>query len=175
MDDLGERAGWTRTVRAALCVLLAAAAAPIDPVSAMRDRAVRAPAPPAAIDFASITTRMAASKLVRKRLLAKIYIVPLELGGSKSPANSGYVTPEAAASHALLAASVAAYVQRDRLDHLRIDPEYRGLSIIPSRLRILIEHRGTKERYRRVIDVWGCAPCLPFVPLPDPDAPTHTA
>lgn len=160
----------------ALCAVFALLLSPLALASAPRERPVRAPAPvpptvaPSAIDFPGITTRMAASKLVRKHLLAKIYFVPLELGGSKSPANSGYVTPEAAQAHALLTASIAAYVARDRLDHLRIEPDYKGDSIIPSRIRILVEHRGTKERYLRVIDVWGCTACLPFVPLPDLDA-----
>ncbi|WP_052508035.1 hypothetical protein [Sphingomonas hengshuiensis] len=128
------------------------------------------PAPPLARDFSDITTAAAAAKLVRKHLLVRIHFFPTEFGGPNTRPNIGYVTPEAAASHALLIKMLAAYIERGRLDHLEIVPEYRGSGIVPIRIRMTATHSRSSERYERAIEVWDCGLCPPLDPLPDPDA-----
>jgi hypothetical protein len=145
---------------------------PVPPATAARaGQRVLIPAPPLAPDFSAITTRAAAGKLVRKRLLVRIHFFPTELGGPKTRINIGYVTPEAAASHALLVEMLSAYVERGRLDHLLIEPEYKGTSIIPTRIRMTASHSQGGKSFERVIEVWDCGFCAPLEPLPDPDAP----
>ncbi|MDP5279984.1 hypothetical protein Q9Q95_13700 [Sphingomonas sp. DG1-23] len=129
------------------------------------------PAPPLAPDFSAVTSRKEAAKLVRKRLLVKIHFFPVELGGQKIRINTGYVTPEAAMSHALLTRMLAAYRERDLLDQLEITADYKGDSIIPTRLLVKASHSQGGKRYERVIEVWDCGFCAPLEPLPDPDAP----
>ena len=126
-------------------------------------------APPAAPDFSDVTTRTIAGKLVRKRQLVKIHFFPTELGGPNTKINTGYVTPEAAASHARLIEMLSAYVERGRLDHLEIVPDYKGLSIVPTRILIKATHSRGGDRFERVIEVWDCGLCPPLDPLPDPD------
>ncbi len=114
-----------------------------------------------------------AAKLVRKRQLVRIYFFPTELGGPKSRVNIGYVTPEAAASQALLIEMLAVYFARDLIDRLEVAPDYKGESIVPTRLRFKAWHSGGGKRYERVIEVWDCGLCPPLAPLPDPDAPSE--
>lgn len=168
--DRAERAGWSRRPRALLCAATALLC-PLPPVAAARPgQQVIVPAPPLAPDFSTITTRAAAAKLVRKHMLVRIHLVPVALGGPKTRANSIYVTPEAAASHALLTDMLVAYVERGRLNHLEIEPEYKGDSIVPTRLRIRMSHNRGGERFERVVEIWACGICPPLEPLPDPDA-----
>ncbi len=132
---------------------------------------IRIPAPPLALDYAAITTRAEAGKLVRKRLLVKIHFFPVELGGPNTRVNTGYVPPEAALSHAQLVDSLSRYIEQDRINRLEIVPEYDGASIIPRRIRMTATHSRGTGRFERVIEIWGCGLCLPADPLPDPDAP----
>jgi len=129
------------------------------------------PAPPLAPDFSAITTRAAAGKLVRKRLLVKIHFFPTELGGEDVRFNIGYVTPEAAASQARLVEMLSRYMERDLVDRLEIEPEYKGNSVVPSRIRMKARHSRGGKSFESVIEVWGCGVCAPFEPLPDPGAP----
>jgi len=127
------------------------------------------PAPPLAPDFSAVTTRAEAARLARKHVLVRIHFFPTELGGPKGRINTGYVTLEAAAAHARLVDMLAAYAERGRIDHLEIVPEYKGDSIIPSRIRMTARHSRTGERYERSIEIWDCGVCPPLDPLPDPD------
>jgi hypothetical protein len=166
--DRDARAGWTRGTAAYLCATIALLL-PLLPAAARADRQVVIPAPPLAPNFSTVTTRAAAAKLVRKHQLVRIHFFPTELGGPKTKANTGYVTPEAAASHALLVEMLAAYVERGRLDHLLIEPEYKGESVVPTRIRVKASHSRGGDSFERVVEVWDCGICPPLDPLPDPD------
>lgn len=172
MKDRSEAARRTSPGRHALHVALAllALSLPAATASLAGQRTV-IPAPPLAPDYAAITTRAEAGKLVRKRLLVKIHFFPVELGGPNTRINTGYVTPEAALSHARLVESLALYAGRGMVDRLEIVPEYDGPSVVPRRIRMTATDSRGGDRYERVIEVWGCGPCLPSDPLPDPDAP----
>lgn len=141
------------------------------PAASLAEQRVVIPVPPLAPDYAAITSRKEAAKLVRKRLLVRIHFFPVELGGPKGPRNTGYVTPEAAMSHALLTEMLAEYGKRGLVDHLVIEPEYKGDSVVPSRIRMTASHSRGGKSFVRVIEVWGCGLCPPVEPLPDPDAP----
>jgi len=169
--DRGERAGWSRRTGALLCAAMALLL-PLPRATATRaGRQVLIPAPPMAPDFSTVTTRAAAGKLVRKRQLVRIHFFPTELGGPKTKVNTGYVTPQAAASHALLIEMLSAYVERGRLDRLLIQPEYKGTSIVPTRIRVKASHSQGGDSFERAIEIWDCGFCAPLDPLPDPDRP----
>jgi hypothetical protein len=150
-----------RTVLKALALLLAFALAA--PATAGQEAATQTP------DFSTVTTRAAAGRLVRKHRLVKIHYVPTALGGPNFKHNIGYVTPEAAAAHAQLTEMLARYVERDLVDQLEIEPDYKGASIVPSRIRVKASHSRGGKSFESVIDVWGCGVCAAFEPLPDPD------
>lgn len=169
MSVRGYKAGRVRRIGRLLYAAMAALL-PLSPASDARpQQRVVLPAPPLAPDFSAVTTRAEAAKLVRKHRLVRIHLAPTELGGPKTRANITYVTPQAVASHALLIEMLAAYVARDRLNHLEIEPEYKGDSIVPTRLRIKASHNRGGDSFERVIEVWACGFCAPLEPLPDPD------
>lgn len=148
--------------------LLAAAPALASPIAT--PLAARQEAPPPAPDFSAVTTRTAAGRLVRKRVLVKIHFFPPEFGGPRTRYNIGYVTPEAAAAHAQLVDALSRYIEYGLVDQLEIEPEYRGDSVVPARIRMIASHSRGGKRYERVIEIWGCGLCVPYDPLPDPDA-----
>lgn len=171
MADRNEEAGSVRRTGLSLCAAMALSF-PLPPATAAGvDRQVVVPAPPLAPDFSTVTTRAAAAKLARKHVLTRIHLFPTELGGPNSRTNTGYVTPEAAASHASLIEMLSAYVARDRLDHLEILPEYKGESIVPTRIVFKASHSKGGDSFERVIEIWDCGICPPLDPLPAPDRP----
>ncbi|MDT8760364.1 hypothetical protein MZO42_16810 [Sphingomonas psychrotolerans] len=155
--------------RAALPLTLALLCSPVAAAAAAQTTVI--PAPPLAPDFSAVTSRKEAAKLVRKHLLVKIHFFPVELGGQNIRINTGYVTPEAAMAHALFTAMLTAYRERDLLDQLQVDADYKGDSIVPTRLRLKASHSRGGKSYERVIEIWDCGFCAPLEPLPDPDAP----
>ena len=171
MADRGEKARQTRRTGTLLGAALALLLPPPPATATRAGQRVLVPAPPLAPDFSTVTTRAAAGKLVRKRLLVKIHFFPVELGGQKIRINTGYVTPEAATAHALLTRMLAAYRERDLLDQLMITADYKGDSIIPTRLLMTASHSQGGKSIERVIEVWDCGFCAPLEPLPDPDRP----
>jgi hypothetical protein len=153
--------------RAALHAALALLLLPAPPASAApRPTGQQAQAPQP--DFSQVTTRTAASRLARKHQLVKIHVFPTELGGPDIKPNIVYVTPEAAAAHAQLTEMLSRYVERDLVDHLEIEPDYRGLSIVPTRIRFKATHSHGGESFERVIGVWGGVWSAPE-PLSEPD------
>lgn len=162
---LRKRQGGALQLALALLVL----PVPMAPVALAGQRAI--PAPPLAPDYAAVTTKREAARLVRKHLLVKIHFFPVELGGPKTSVNIGYVTPEAAASHWRLTQMLSRYGARGLIDRLEIVPEYKGLSIVPSRIRMTASHSRGGRSFERVIEIWDCGLCPPLDPLPDPDAP----
>jgi hypothetical protein len=157
--------------RAALTLALALACAlPI--ATASPAQTIVVPAPPL-LNYAAVTSRREAARLVRKRLLVKIQFFPVELGGPKGAANTGYLPLAAALSHAQLVEMLSRYGERGLIDQLEIIPEYKGYSIIPTRLLMKASHSRGGKSFERVIEVWDCGFCAPLEPLPDPDAPSE--
>lgn len=167
MADRSRRARRCHGGALALALLILSFA----PISAALARQEVVPSPPLVPDYAAVTTKREAARLVRKHLLVKIHFFPVELGGPKTAINIGYVTPEAAASHALLTEMLSRYGERGLIDRLEIVPEYKGPSIVPSRIRMKASHSRGGKSFERVIEIWDCGFCPPFDPLPDPDAP----
>lgn len=92
--------------------------------------------PVAGLDFSQVTSRARAMKLVREGRLRAILLVPAELSGPDVKENRVYVTPDAARAHAASTAQLAELFRRKRVSWLNIEPIYRGLSFVPSRIRI---------------------------------------
>jgi len=102
-------------------------------------------------DYSTIDSNEKALNLYKKGELSKIYLMPLEFGGQESPMNSLYV-PEFAQT----------FKQRfdKMIEQLLIDgkklsysaePEYKGKSFIPSKLRISVN--GESE-FKETINIW---------------------
>lgn len=107
-------------------------------------------------DFTGITTKAAANRLVREGRLVKIHLFPTELGGPvKEWSNIGYITPEAAEARDLLIAALESDLDEERIDQLRIEPDYRDTSIIPTRIRFKAWHsQRAGGDFEMVLEVW---------------------
>jgi hypothetical protein len=107
-------------------------------------------------DFSTITTKAAANRLVREGRLVKIHLFPVELGGpAKDRYNIGYITPEAAEAHSLLISVLEKDADDAAIDEIRVEPHYRGNSIIPTRIRFKAWHsQRAGGEYETVLEVW---------------------
>lgn len=141
---------WGR-LALALAGLLLALGALILGAAAMAQEQDRPPA-----DFTPITTKAAANRLVREGRLVKIHLFPTELGGpAKERSNIVYITPEAAEARDLLIAALESDLDEERIDQLHIEPDYRGTSIIPTRIRFKAWHsQRAGGEFEMVVEVW---------------------
>ncbi|MDC7812009.1 hypothetical protein [Sphingomonas koreensis] len=147
---------WRR-LGLALAGMLLALGALILVSAAMAQEADRAPATPdlTAPDFTSITTKAAANRLVRAGRLVKIHYFPTELGGpAKDRYNIGYITPEAAEARELLIGTLERDVEDGTIDQMRIVPDYKGTSIVPTRIRFMAWHSERGGEFEVVLEVW---------------------
>lgn len=112
--------------------------------------------PPRAPDFTAVTTRAAANRLVREGKLVKIHFFPTELGGpAKDRFNIGYITPEAAEARSLLISTLERDLDEGTIDKMAIEPDYKGNSIIPSRIRFKAWHSEREGgAFETVLEVW---------------------
>jgi hypothetical protein len=108
----------------------------------------------AAPDFSDITTRAAAKRLVREGRLVEISLFPVELGGPDDLQNTSYITPEAAFVRELVIGTLSRFFEEDVIDQLRILPEYKGESIVPSRIGMHSRHSGQEGSFNTTIEVW---------------------
>ncbi|MCW4462192.1 hypothetical protein OK349_10785 [Sphingomonas sp. BT-65] len=62
------------------------------------------------------------------------------MGGPKDTVNTGYITPEAAEARALLIGTLERFTDKGLIDKMAVEPNYRGTSIIPTRLHFKAWH-----------------------------------
>ena len=141
---------WGR-LALALAGLLLALGALILASAAMAQEKDRAPE-----DFTTITTKAAANRLAREGRLVKIHLFPTELGGpAKERYNISYIPPEAAEARDLLISVLESDLDEERIDQMRIEPDYRDNSIIPTRIRFKAWHsQRAGGEFEMVLEVW---------------------
>lgn len=135
---------------------LAGLTLPPAPTAAARQEDRVPGAPDFTPDFTTVTTKAAANRLVREGRLVKIHFFPTELGGpTKEPHNIGYITPEAAEARSLLIGTLERFRDNGTIDQMAIEPDYKGESIIPTRIRFKAWH-GEREggEFEAVVEVW---------------------
>lgn len=87
-------------------------------------------------DFSAVTSRRAAEALVRDGRLVRVSIFPTELGGPDEPENYTFVPPAVAYTRTtLVLPSLKRLSRKSGATHLDAEPEYRGNSFIPARIR----------------------------------------
>jgi len=148
---------WGRLALALAGIMLVFGALIIG-AAAMAQEKDRPPAAPdlTAPDFTGVTTKTAANRLVREGRLVKIHLFPTELGGpAKDRYNIVYVTPEAAEARSLMIGTLEADLEEGRIDQMRIMPDYKGTSIVPTRIRFKAWHsQRAGGAYETVLEVW---------------------
>ena len=108
----------------------------------------------AAPDFSDVTEEADVETLVAQGRLVPILVVPPEFGGSEDAVNTAYVTPEAAAEKELIDATLVDLAEQGLLNSFELEPEYRGESLIPTKLTFRANHKGEGERFDLTVEVW---------------------
>ncbi|MCZ8020113.1 hypothetical protein [Novosphingobium sp.] len=112
------------------------------------------PAPDLARDFARASTPQAVAALAERGQLVKIYLFPLEVGGPEDPMNVAWVTPAALRQAEAVTDKIIALLEQGKVDSLDVQPEYKGDSRIPSRIRYIATHKTGPAKLDRVVEVW---------------------
>lgn len=142
----GSRFG--RNARSALAVLTLAFTITTSSTLATAPEAVN-PGP----DFSTVTSKAAARKFVRTGDLVEIHFFPVELGGPDEPHNIGYVPPFAAEARQLLLRTLIRQMKEGLIDQMVVEPDYRGASIIPTRLTMKAWHSTRKGSFGGTIHI----------------------
>ena len=132
----------------ALAGLLLAASPATPSAAAQEDRVDNAP------DFSAVTTKAAAARLAREGRLVKIHLFPTELGGPDDPANIGYITPEAADARDRIIGTLRRFADEGLIDRMEVEPDYRGTSHIPTRIRFKAWQSKGGPPIEMVLEVW---------------------
>ncbi|AQR74890.1 hypothetical protein BXU08_15590 [Sphingomonas sp. LM7] len=122
----------------------------------LAQRVILLGAPPMPFKFSQIRSREHADRLLAFGSLVKIYLFPTNLGGDDDPRNIVYVTPDAAEAHAAIVGRLRRFVQGHEENELEIRPEYKGGSIVPTRIHFIASHRSGGERFEEEVRVWQC-------------------
>lgn len=121
---------------------------------AFAQRSIRFEMPAMPLVLETITDRRAAEMLVDRGLLVKSWFYPRELGGPDDPENVAYITTSAAKDRAALIRKLKRLLEQDVIDQLDVQADYKGKSIIPSRLRYTATHSRGGKSIEAVQEVW---------------------
>ena len=105
-------------------------------------------------DFASATTPQAVAALAERGQLVKIYLFPREVGGPDDPMNVAWVPPAALRQAEAVTDEIIALLEQGKVDSLDVQPEYKGDSRVPSRIRYIATHKTGPAKLDRVVEVW---------------------
>lgn len=105
-------------------------------------------------DFSDITSKAAANRLVRQGRLVKIQLFPAELGGTNDPRNILYIPPAVEEARQLLIGTLRRFIEEDLIDSLDVQAEYKGTSIIPTRIHFVAKHSRGGPPFEGVVEVW---------------------
>jgi hypothetical protein len=86
------------------------------------------------VDFSKVTSRAKAEALVKRGELVKIRFVPERFGGPGDIENTGYVPPGALYALNFAYDRISGLIKIKSITGLVVDLDYRGKSIVPSRI-----------------------------------------
>jgi hypothetical protein len=105
-------------------------------------------------DFSAVTSIAAAKALAARGKLVRIYLFPTELGGPDVDENITYVPPEAAAALSLVTGTLQRYVKQGLVDKMDVTPDYKGKSIVPSRIVMNATHSKKPGAFHPTVEIW---------------------
>ncbi|MDR0852320.1 MAG: hypothetical protein LBN36_07480 [Clostridiales Family XIII bacterium] len=109
--------------------------------------------PPVQQDFSDIDSNEKAEELVSSNILKQLYIVPVRFGGSEDATNWLYAPLAAIEAKDRYDDKVEQWGLQGQINGYRGIPEYKGTSIIPSKLTILVS-LDKKIVSMETIDIW---------------------
>jgi hypothetical protein len=106
------------------------------------------------LDFSDVDSLQKAEELFRAGQLERLYVFPLELGGQPIPQNILYVPRGVVAIKAQLDGTIAKMIADGNISSYRAEPEYKGKSFIPSKIKIVASHHEKSGAFNPTIQIW---------------------
>src|SRR5215831_13994341 len=92
------------------------------------------------LDFSDVDSLEKAQALYHAGKLEPLFLFPLEFGGEEVPENTLYVPPGIAAIKKRIDGMIANLVKEGAITQYVAEPEYKGDSFIPSKIKITTSH-----------------------------------
>ncbi|HSG33183.1 MAG TPA: hypothetical protein VLA37_01515 [Sphingomonadaceae bacterium] len=105
-------------------------------------------------DFSSVTGEEDVATLVEAGELVRVMMVPLAFGGTDSALNTAYLPPQAAAEWQLIEETMVELAETGIMQSFELLPEYRGESLVPTRLVVHANHLDQGEPFDLTVEVW---------------------
>lgn len=110
-------------------------------------------APPSApVGWAHVDSASAVEAQVASGALVAVERIPAAAGGQPGPQNVLYLPPALAQRKRELDAQASAMIQRGEASGYAAEPEYRGSSFVPARVRLVVHTAGGPQS--QLIEVW---------------------
>lgn len=104
-------------------------------------------------DYSSIVSSRAAEEACQQGLLVKTLLLPSELGGQDRPENVVFIPPHVLEIKSNATAELLAAI-RSGMNDVAVTPEYRGMSFVPTMIRISAANSGMPPGYELEIGIW---------------------
>jgi len=105
-------------------------------------------------DFSHVNSREKAIALVEKGELFQIYLFPIELGGKEIPPNAVYVPVGIPEIQSTIIGTLIRFADEGLIDNLNVEPEYKGDSFVPSKIKMHTYHSGKAGEFNPTIEIW---------------------
>ncbi|MCE1244175.1 hypothetical protein [Oryzomicrobium sp.] len=106
------------------------------------------------LDFSDITSREKAEALYAQGKLEQITLFPREFGGQETPLNTIFVPIGVGDAKNKVTGMLVRYFSDGLINKLVVEPEYKGDSFIPSRIKMRAWHTERKGEFTPSIEVW---------------------
>jgi len=81
-------------------------------------------------------------------------LFPSELGGENVPENTTFVPLGISDIKNQVTGTLVRFLEEGTINKLTIEPEYKGKSFIPSKIKMRAWHSDKKEKFNPSIEVW---------------------
>jgi hypothetical protein len=105
-------------------------------------------------DFSAVDSSAKAQALYKEGKLERLFLFPLEFGGQEVPQNILYVPLGIAAIKQQIDSAIGDMVKEGLVTSYVAEPEYKGDSFVPSKIKIKTSHPGKPGGVDRTINIW---------------------
>ncbi len=106
------------------------------------------------LDFSHIDSKEKAIALSEKGELFKILLFPDEFGGQDIPQNVVYVPAGVPEIKDQITGTLIRFVKDGLIDNLKVEPEYKRRSFVPSKIKMFTSHSGKSGQFNPTIEIW---------------------
>ena len=106
------------------------------------------------LDFSDVTSLEKAEALYAQGKLERVLLFPAEFGGKDIPQNVVFVPLGITEIKNQLNGTLTRFVGDGLINKLTIEPEYKGQSFIPAKIKMRAWHTDKKGEFNPSIDIW---------------------